>query len=90
MRRAARSRAWVGCGTAALRQLLVFWAHGCLSGLSDVERTSVVPDHGPVAPAIDAVAEHAKVDAAIGGDWNGRDDGRRQRRQQQQAEGDEE
>jgi hypothetical protein len=56
--------------------LLVFWARGCLSGRSDFERTSVVPDHGPVALAIDAVAEHAEVDAAIGSDWNGRDDGR--------------
>jgi hypothetical protein len=55
-----------------------------------IRHTSVVPDHGPIAFAIEAVAEHAKVDAAIGSDWNGRDNGRRQRGQQQQSEGDEE
>jgi hypothetical protein len=54
------------------------------------QHTRVVSNHRPVALAISAVAQHAKIDAAIGGDGNARDDGRRQRRQQQQTECDEE
>lgn len=54
------------------------------------QRTSVVPDYGPLALAILAVSEHAKVDAAVGRNGDAGDHGRGQRRQQQQAEGDEE
>jgi hypothetical protein len=55
------------------------------------QHTSVVADHGPLAtPAIGTVAQHAEVDVAVGRNGNGRDDGRRDGRQQQQAEGHEE
>jgi hypothetical protein len=55
------------------------------------QHTSVIADHGPLAaPAIGTVAQHAKVDVAVGRYGNGRDDGRRDGRQQQQAEGYEE
>jgi len=52
--------------------------------------TRVVTDHGPFAVYIVAVAQDAKVDAAVGGERNALDDGRGQRGQQQQAKGDEE
>jgi hypothetical protein len=61
----------------------------CLSQSSQ-QRTGVVPDHGPVALAILAVAKHAKVDSAVGSNGNTGYDGRRQRREQQQTECDEE
>ena len=55
------------------------------------QRTSVIADHGPLAaPAIGTVAQHAKVDVAVSRNRNGRDNGRRDGRQQQQAEGYEE
>jgi hypothetical protein len=60
------------------------------SGLGARQRTGVVPDAGPVAHAILAVAQHAKVDAAVRRNGDRLDDGRRQRREQQQAEGGEE
>lgn len=52
--------------------------------------TRVVPNHGPVALSIFAVAQDTKVDAAIGGEGDALDDGRGQGGQQQQTEGDEE
>lgn len=52
--------------------------------------TGVVADHGPFTRAIVAVAQHAKVNAAVGGEWDALNDRRRQRREQQQAKGDEE
>lgn len=52
------------------------------------QRTSVIADHGPLAaPAIGTVAQHPKVDVAVGRNGNGRDNGRGDGRQQQQAEG---
>jgi hypothetical protein len=53
-------------------------SEACLSRGSQ-QRTSVVPDHGPVALAILAVPQHAKVDTAVGSNGDARDDGRRQR-----------
>jgi hypothetical protein len=54
--------------------------------------TCVVPDHGPFAAliAILAVAEDSKVNTTIGSEGNALDEGRRQRREQQQHECDEE
>lgn len=53
-------------------------------------RTGVVADHGPVAAAILAVPKDAKVHAAEGSERDGLDDGRRERGEEQQYEGDEE
>ena len=54
------------------------------------QRTSVVPDHRAVALAILAVTQDAEVDAAVGRDRNAGDNGRREGREQQQAECNEE
>lgn len=75
------------CVMVSLRRLLSL-CH--VSELVARQRTSVVPDYRPVALAILAVAQHAEVDAAVGRNGDARDDGRGQRGQQQQTEGDEE
>lgn len=55
------------------------------------QHTSVIANRRPLAAAaIGTVAQHAEVDAAVGGQRNGLDDGRGEGRQQQQTEGDEE
>jgi hypothetical protein len=61
---------------------------GCFDGRA--ARTRVVADHRAFAAIAVAVAQNTKVDAAIGSEGNGLDDGRGQRGQQQQTEGDKE
>jgi len=55
-----------------------------------VVHTSVVADHRPIACAISAVPENAKVHPVHGGDGYPADNGRGERGQQQQHEGHEE
>ena len=54
------------------------------------QHTSVVPDYWALATGGFAVAQHAKVDVAVGSEGDALDDGCRQCREQQQTKGDEE